>query len=148
MAKHISPIFFHLLAATFFLLDLAAFSFFERTLLYSLLCFYILSLSGIVTIPRILFVSLLLSLASLIQTGHFGICLLYVIPATALGISIKHMLYGSYWQYYLLLAACLLAQVFLIECWILGLSWSISYTISILFVNILVIWIMSLKSYN
>jgi hypothetical protein len=80
--------------------------------------------------------------------GRFGLALIYLIPATFLGIKMRHTFYDTVWQYYLLLAGCLLAQIALIEYGILGLPISVSYTISTIIANIGVIWIMSLKSYN
>jgi hypothetical protein len=146
--RPLSSVIFYGISCLLFLVDLGAFSIFEKPLVYSLLCFYILQLSRPLGLARIIFSCFLLSLSSLIHYGRFGINLVYVIPATLLGIKIRHTLYDAVWQYYLLLVACLIAQKVLVEWWILGLPISISYTISTVLVNLLVIWIMSLKSYN
>ncbi len=139
--KPLSPVIFYSLAFLLFLIDLGAFSIFEKPLIYSLLCFYILQLSRPMSWARIAFCCLLLSLSPLIHFGRFGICLAYLIPATLLGVKMRHIFYDAIWQYYLLLASCILAQIVGIEWGILGLSISPSYTISILLVNIMVIWI-------
>lgn len=140
--KPISPFLFYMLVCVFFFIDLAAFFLFEKPLIYSLLCFYILQLSRPMGIIRILTACLLLSFSPLIQYDRFGLELLYLIPATFLGNYMRQMLYDSYWQYYLLLAACLLTQMVVVEQWILHLGISITYTISTLFVNLMVIWLM------
>ena len=134
---------FYTLLCVFFFIDLAAFFLFEKPLIYSLLCFYILQLSRPMGIIRMVMACLLLSFPPLIQYDRFGLELLYLIPATFLGISMRKILYDSYWQYYLLLAACLLAQILIVEQVILHLGISITYTISTLFANLIVIWLMS-----
>jgi len=142
--KPCSAIIFYIAIFLFFFLDLAAFSFFEKPLLYSLLCFYLLQLSRPIPISRIIISCLLFCLSSLILYDRFGLSLIYVIPATLLGIKMRHILYNSSWQYYLLLALCLLVQIGLVEHLILHWSVSIPYTISTLFVNLMVIGTMSL----
>jgi hypothetical protein len=146
--RPLSTVIFYGISCLLFLVDLGAFSIFEKPLIYSLLCFYILQLSRPMGLARIIFSYLLLSLSSLIHYGRFGLSLVYLIPATLLGIKIRHTLYDSVWQYYLLLILCVIGQICLVEWWILGLPISVSYTISTVLANLLVIWIMSLKSYN
>jgi hypothetical protein len=146
--RPISFLFFFGIACLLFLIDLGTFSFFEKPFIYSLLCFYILQLAKSMGISRVVFSCILLSLNPLIYYGRFGINLLYLLPATLLGIQMRHILYDSLWQYYALLIGCILAQIWLVEWWVLGLPISLSYTISTILVNLLIIWIMSLKSYN
>ncbi len=146
--KPLSYLIFYGLATLLFFIDLGGFSLFEKPLIYTLLCFYILQLCRPMSWPRILYCLLLLSLNPLIHYGRFGLGLVYLIPATFIGIKMRHTLYDTVWQYYLLLAACILAQIGLIEYGILGLPISASYTISTILANLIVIWIMSLKSYN
>lgn len=146
--RPISPFFFYIIASVLFIVDLGAFSVFEKPIIYSLLCFYIIQLAKPMGLCRIAFACLLLSLSPLIHYGRFGISLVYLIPATLLGIKMRHTLYDGIWQYYMLLVGCILAQIYLVEWWVLGLPISLSYTISTVIVNLLVIWIMSLKSYN
>lgn len=142
--RPLSPVIFYGISCLLFLIDLGAFSIFEKPLIYSLLCFYILQLSRAMGPVRIIFSCLLLSLSPLIHYGRFGISLVYLIPATLLGIKMKLTLYDAIWQYYLLLIACIVAQIGLVEWWILGLPISLSYTISTILVNLIVVWIMSL----
>lgn len=140
--------FFFCIIGILFLLDLAAFSVFEQQWMYSLLCFYILQLSRPMSLARIIITCFLLSLTPLINYGCFGIELVYLVPATLLGIKMRHTLYDSFWQYYLLLACCLGGQIVIVEYLILHLPIGLSYTISTIIANIITIWIMSLKSYN
>lgn len=142
--KALSPLLFFPLCVGLFFLDLGAFTLFEKPLLLSLLCFYILQLSRPISWPRILFACGLASLEFLLFYGRFGLNLLYLIPATFLGIKMSHTLYESRWQYYLLLGACILSQKLLLEPFILGISSSINYTLSTLFANLVVIWVMNL----
>jgi hypothetical protein len=138
--RPLSALLYYGIACLLFIIDLGAFSIFEKPLIYGLLCFYILQLSRPIGLTRIAFACLLLSLSPLIHYGRFGISLAYLIPATLLGIKMRHTFYDSVWQYYLLLAGCILAQIGIVEWWILGLPISVSYTISTIIVNILVIW--------
>lgn len=142
--KALSPLVFFPLCIGLFFLDLGAFTLFERPLLLSLLCFYILQLSRPISWPRILFASGLASLEFLLFYGRFGLNLVYLIPATFLGIKMSHTLYDSRWQYYLLLATCILAQKIVLEPFILGISSSITYTLSTLFANLMMIWVINL----
>ena len=80
---------FYTLLCVFFFIDLAAFFLFEKPLIYSLLCFYILQLSRPMGIIRMVMACLLLSFPPLIQYDRFGLELLYLIPATFLGISMR-----------------------------------------------------------
>lgn len=144
--KALSPLLFYTILIVLFIVDLAAFSIFEKPVIFSLLCFYILQLSRPMGLIRIFTACILLSLSPLIQYGRFGLELVYVIPATLLGIKMRHTLYDSRWQYYALLAACLLAQIGLVEYGILHLTVGIPYTISMVFANLILIWIMSFEN--
>lgn len=139
--KPLSSFIFYGISCLLFIIDLGIFSIFEKPLIYSLLCFYMLQFSRPIGIARIIFSCLLLSLNPLIHHGRFGVSLIYLIPATLLGIKMRHTLYNSIWQYYLLLALCLFAQIALVEWWILSLPIGLTYTISTILVNILVIWL-------
>lgn len=142
--KALSPLLFYPLCFLFFFLDLGAFTLFERPLLLSLLCFYILQLSRPISWPRIVVACSLSSLEFLLFYGRFGLNLLYLIPATFLGIKMSRTLYDSNWHYYLLLALCILSQKIILEPFILGISSTISYTLSTLFANLVVLWVMNL----
>lgn len=142
----ISPLLFYPLCVGFFFLDLGAFILFEKPLFLSLLCFYILQLARPIAWLRVIFGCLLASLEFLIFYGRFGLNLAYLIPATFFGIKMSHNLYDSRWQYYLLLALCILLQKLALEPFILGIQSSIPYTLSILFVNIGIVGLMSLFS--
>lgn len=139
----LSQLLFYGITIILFLIDLGSISIFERPIIYSLLCFYLLQLARPISWWRITFVCLLFSLSSLLHYDRFGLALVYLIPATLLGIKMRKVLYDSYWQYYLLLAACLLAQIIVVEHLILHLSISIPYTISTLFVNLVIIGLLS-----
>lgn len=139
----LSPLIFYAIVIILFFIDLGSFSIFERPIIYSLLCFYLLQLARPIGWTRVTFVCLLFSLSSLLHYDRFGLTLIYLIPATLLGIKMRTVLYDSYWQYYLLLSACLLAQIIVVEHLILHLSISIVYTIYTLFVNLVIIGVFS-----
>jgi hypothetical protein len=142
--KAISPLLFYPLCLGFFFLDLGAFILFEKPLLLSLLCFYILQLGRPISWPRIIFGCTLASLEFLLFYGRFGLNLVYLVPATFVGIKMNHNLYDSRWQYYLLLAVCILLQKGALEPFILGIQSSIPYTLSTLFANLVMMWVINL----
>lgn len=142
------PFIFYSISFLLFFVDLAAFSFFERPIVLSLLCYYIFQLSRPLSLARIFVGCLLLSLMGLVIYGRFGLDLLYVIPATLMGIKMRNLLYNCLWHYDILLILALLGKIVGIEHIILGLPISASYTFSILFVNIVIIKVLSLKWYN
>lgn len=143
-----TALFFYTVAVLLFLCDISSASVCEKPFLYSLLGFYILQLAGHITVPRVAFCWLLLAITSLLRTSHAGLFLLYVLPATALGILLKKLVYDSPWYYIILVEVCLIVQLWGIEYLILRHPVSVTYTISILFVNMIVTWIVSLKSQN
>jgi len=144
VARQCSALLFYSMVFMLFFIDLASLSLFEKPYIYSLLSFYILQLAYPITFTRIITCCLLLSIAPLINYGRFGLELIYVIPATLIGIKMSQTLYDSVWQYYLLLIACLIAQIGLLEYFILHLNVSIPYTISTIFANLIVIWLMTI----
>ncbi len=142
--RALSPLSFYLLLIGFFFIDLAVFSLHEKPLLFSLLCFYITQLAAPLTYPRIGATWLLASLESLIWYGRFGLMLGYLIPVTIIGAKMRHTFYESRGHYYLLLGGCIVMQKLVIEPLILPVSSPFSYTIVVLFVNIMVIGAMNL----
>jgi hypothetical protein len=148
--KQLPASFFYTASIILFCIDLATLYVFERPFTYCLLGFYISALARPMSLIRIIVSCFLLSIAPLISYGRFGLELVYLIPATLLGVKMRLTLYDSTWQYYVLFTVCLLAQIGLLEGKILGLAVSIPYTISVIFVNLVIIAIMSLslKLYN
>ena len=138
---------YYIIIVLLFIIDLAVFSYLEKPLIYSLLSFYIFQLAYPLGIVKIIVSCMLLSLESFIYYGRFGLDLLFILPATFIGIRLAHILYNSVWQFYLLLIVCLLAKITLIEWLILGQNVNPSYTISLVFANIGVVWIMSYSNY-
>lgn len=143
--KQLSPFIYYTSGLLLFFIDTAIFSLSEKALVYSMLCFYVLQLKKQISWWRILFLLFLLCLNSLLHYGRFSLELLYLLPITAMGLKIKHIFYNRYWHYYALLMAALLAKILLIEYLLIGLPISLSYTFSILFANMIIVWCMSLK---
>jgi hypothetical protein len=143
-----SPLFFYGMIVLLFCIDIAAYIILEKPLLYSLLSFYIMYCAFPFSWPRVVSTSFLLSLLSLLQYGRFGLCLLYLVPATFFRIKMHQTMHEGPLLNYLILLGCLTTQIGLIEHLILGLPMNISYTVTTIIANIVVMTILSLKSYN
>jgi len=127
-----------------FILDIFCFSFFEKQIFYSLLCFYIISLYQEMNVGKLMFIGLLISLESSLHYDIFGTQLLYLVPITIIAYQTQKTFYSNAIQPYLLLIACLLTQSFLVEPYLLHIPAPISYTNSKIIANIVVLWCMSL----
>lgn len=137
---------FYGLAILYFIADLSFFSWFEKPCIYSLLCFFLLRIMHHAGPAQIIVMLILLSLNALIFYARFGLTLLYLIPLTFLAFHMSHTLYVRRWYPYCLLISSLLAQTILIEYFILHLPISAFYTISVIFFNLLLMFMVSLKS--
>jgi hypothetical protein len=143
--KITSPIYFYSLLALLFLLDVGSFLFFERPLIYSVLCLYIITCIHNGGPIRVALGMAALLLQSFIYFGRFGAPLATLIPITLAGLQARHVFYHSRWIYYLLLLLALLLQIVVVEHLILHLAISIPCTISQIFANmIMMIFIRSL----
>src|SRR5207253_1895867 len=101
-------------------------------------CFYIINLFHEKRIGNLSIIALLLSLESCLHYGLFGIPLLYLIPATFIGMLAQKLLYTTRLQPYILLTACLLTQGWLIEPVFLHIPAINSYTNLKIIANIIV----------
>lgn len=128
----------------FFCLDASLFYILERPFFYSLLAWYTLLLSKETSHIRLAFALIALTFQSCLFTGRLGLGLLTVIPLTLIGLKAKTALYDVLWPYYILFISCLLAQLWIIEYLILGLTVSFSCTYSIIIANIIMILLLSL----
>src|ERR1700733_142552 len=146
--KTIAPLFFYGIITLLFFVDITTYMILERPLFYTLLCFYIMHCAFPFSWSRIVSANFLLSLLSLIQYGRFGLCLIYLIPATLLRIKMHQTMHEGPLLNYLILVGCLAAQIGLIEHLILGLPISALYTASTIIANIIVMTIFSLKLYT
>lgn len=144
---HITPatLYYPLVFALFFI-DLCFFAWLEKPLVHTLLCFYIIQL---LKTPRsftqIATTLMLLSLSSLIFYGHCGITLIYLMPMTLICLYMRTGLYPASWYAHAVLIGALLAQRVLIEQVILHLKTGLLYTFLLLFANLIVISVFSLK---
>lgn len=130
---------FYPLAIIFFFLDSCCFAFFEQPFIFSLLCFYIhqqLKLS--VSIGSIAFGTALLLLQSFLYYGLFTPPLAFIIPMIALSYMARHSMHTWYLLKYLLLALCLLIHCLILTTLLFGIPCTGSYTLSTLFVNIVI----------
>ena len=145
--KLYSPFVYYVSFFFLFLTDLCCFAWWEKPLLYSLLCFYIVQLLN-KSIPLIHFIvpAFLVSLSSFIYYGRFDLCLLYIIPLLGAIFLVRHSLYPAPWYPYLLIAGSLMLQSVIIEYGILHLKFNILYTIMRVFVNMIMIFVFSLKN--
>lgn len=146
--KQSSFIFYYAIVLLLLVTNLCLLALLEKPIIYSLLCFYTLQLSKPLSWPRIIFGCFFISVYSFILYGRFGLDLIYLIPATLIGLQMQHTFYNSLRQYYVLLAGMLIIKLALIEPLILHMPFIIPYTILTICVNIFLMWILSLKSYN
>lgn len=137
-------------------------SFFEQQIFYLVLCWYILTLykpntpttatpkinSMVNKLYRLIPVGLFICLESLVQYDNFGIQLIYLLPATIIGLKAQKSLHAIWAQPYLLLIICLFAQALLIDQSPpqIGTFFSYSsYTSLKIIANIIVLWFMILS---
>jgi len=113
MNNGLSTRFFYILAILMLATDLFCFSFFEKPIIYALLCFYITQLLNPLPPIRVITVLALLSVESLLFYGRFFASLIYLIPITALTSQIKYRMYPAPSHKYILLVLALLAQLWL-----------------------------------
>lgn len=135
--QYLSPFFF-------FIVDVISFAFFEKPLLYSLLCFYCIEISERFVTSTLLLSLLGLSLESFLFYGRFGIQLLYLLPLWFLGSFLHGILYKNRSLKFGILILALLVQSVGIEWYLLGLNQSFNYTISKIFVNLAMLYTISL----
>lgn len=136
--------YFYPLALLFFFMDIFCFSFMEKQLLYTVLCFFCIQLYKENSTPRLSFLALLISLESLLYFGKFGLQLLYLIPIVLLSFHAQKMLYARSIQPYFILVCCITLQCLFLEPFILQLEPSPLYTLSKIIANIIVLWFISL----
>lgn len=136
--------YFYPIIVILFLLDIACFALFEQQVFFLLICFYIMSLYQTTNIVRILITTLLICLESSLYFGCFGLQLMYILPATLIGLQTQHVFYASRSQPYLLLLGCLMVQYFFLEPVYLSQQAISSYTPIKIIANIIVLWCMTL----
>lgn len=144
MKLHISALRFYILAILLFIIDVSAFSFLEKQVLYGLLCLFCLQIIQPPAPGRLAFLAALLSLESFLYYGRFGIQLVFLIPLAVLGYILQELFYKKGLLAPVLLLIALLVQSIGIEYGVLGLTPSLGYTFSKIFVTLSVLWIISL----
>ena len=114
-------------------------------MVFSLLCFTVFTLTRLTTVARVATLFILLALQSLLMYGIFGIQLIVMAPITLFALTVGTFFYETKWYYYALALVALLAQMILIEHYMLHLPLTISYTISVFIANIIIMLLISLK---
>lgn len=133
----------YILIILLFMLDIIFFNFFEKQLINSLLCWYCIQTTKPILITHLFMSALFLCLESSLYYGRFGLQLAYLIPLAGLGYSLQKTFYKKNVYPYIMLIFSLFCQR-AIEQYILELTSSWHYTIYRIFVNIGVLWIISL----
>ncbi len=127
-----------------FCADISQFFLFTTIYVYLLLCLY-WAVFFYTTNTRMLFLAmLLLSLEYFCCYGQFGLPLLYLIPISMIGFLVRQNLYQTLLQPPILLSLCVIAQIYGIEAYWLGITHTTYYTIGKISVNIIVISYFSL----
>ena len=136
--------YFYPAAVLLFFIDIFCFSFIEKQLLYTVLCFFCIQLYKDSSTTRLSFLALLISLESLLYFGKFGVQLFYLIPIMVISFQAQKMLYARSAQPYFILVGCITLQCVFLEPFMLQTGSSILYTFSKIIANIIVLWFISL----
>lgn len=136
--------YFYPMAIMLFMFDVFCFSFIEKQLLYTVLCFFCLQLYEEISITQLSLVSFLIALESLLYFGKFGIQLCYIFPIIFISSQAKTKLYARSFQPYVVLIVCLLLQCLFLEPYMLQIRSSILYTFSRIIANIILLFFLSL----
>lgn len=142
--KKLKNTYFYPTVFILFLFDIFSFSLCEKQIISLLLCAYIMNLYKESNLLRLCTIASLLCLESSLYFGHFGLQLLYLIPATFIGIQSQKFFYVSRIQPYLLLISCLLVQYFIIEPMQMDNHIISTYTPVKIIANIIILWCGSL----
>lgn len=126
-----------------FFFDLIAFNLFEKQLVCTLLCLFSIYITRHTHFVSVFLMMALLSLESFLYYSRFGLQLIYLIPLYGIGSVTQKIFYKNRVYPFLVLISLLLIQT-LLENYFLSLSTSFGYTVSRIFVNITILWIISL----
>ena len=135
---------FYTFALLLFFLDICFSTFFEKHIIFSLLCFYSLTIFKRHSLFQLSFLFILLSLATFFQQGHFDLQFFYLIPLTIIALKIKRTLYTTKTQSCLFLILALLLHALLTKQAYHFMPLLPSYTLATIFVNIIIVLIISL----
>ena len=136
--------YFYPVAVLLFFVDIFCFSFIEKQLFYTVLCFFCIQLYKESSVRRLSFLGLLISFESLLYFGKFGVQLIYLIPLILIGFQAQKMLNARSIQPYFILTCCITLQCVFLEPFILHTGHSTLYTFSKIIANIIVLWLISL----
>lgn len=142
--------YFYLIVLLCFVLDFFSFAFFEQQILFSLLSFFFLYIchSFNASLVRIMVGLLLLSLESFFYCGRFGLQLIYLIPATIIGLQAQQWFYTPPLLAYSLLSISLVLHSYITTDATGILALFEPYTIIKIIANIIVMIFMSLIFYS
>ncbi len=143
-----SPLFLMLVSCALFLSDVSLYFLCHHQFLYLILIAYIFELLSTQNKYFLLFFGSLICLESFIFYGTLWAPLAALIPLTFLEIQYRHNFYQS-WGYKVGVGSLfIIAQIVIIEPFLLGLPLGIAYTFFKVCSNMLVVGILSLKDFN
>lgn len=140
--KILSSVISFLLPILLFFIDICSFALMQQPILHTLLCLYIVQ---ILQKSRPWFLALIVAGLLAESSIYYGSLLpacAYLIPLTVLGIIIKHTCYVTKLYRYALLISTLAAYTLLIEPYFLPISSPMAYTVTTIFVNMIVMTLM------
>jgi len=140
-----SSAWFYIYVPVVFMADISLATLFEQQIIYGLLSFYAYTLLGPIGKSQLGILLLLLCIEQFLIMGHFGLPLLYLLPATTMAFMLRRILYSHSFLPHLLIIYCLTVQLLVVEPHILHLFENKIYTIGKIFANILVMTLLSLK---
>lgn len=136
--------YFYPMAILLFFVDIFCFSFMEKQLLYSVLCFFCIEIYRENSWTRFGFLGFLISLESLLYFGKFGVQFFYLTPIILIGLQAQKMFYARALQPYFILIGCIVLQCLFLEPFLLQTGSSALYTVSKIIANIIMLWFISL----
>jgi hypothetical protein len=134
MKAVMSMLFFPLAFGTFFV-DICASAFSEKQVIYLALCLYISQLFSAPSWWRLSFLAIIIALESFFYYGTFGIDLIYLLPATLIGLHMRTALDAKTVNRFLLLAACIFIQNLVVNSYLLQASNPATYTVTKILAN-------------
>ncbi len=130
-----------------FMVDVSCIMLIYEPLVQSLLCFFCIKLFRNRPWSELGVVAFFIALYGLITTGRFGLSLVYLLPFAILVKEGQKLLYPHTWYPYVLVTLAIIIEQCLLLPFTLDIPCNIFYTNRIIYVNLMVLWGMSLK-YN
>jgi len=128
-----------------FLVDIFSAAFFQHYIIFGLLCLYACLLFEPIHRTTLSLIILVITLEQFLILGHFGLPLLYLLPATFVAYKTRYLFYSQRLLPLVVILFCLGSQLLILNPLIFGFFDGKIYTIGKVFANILLTGLFSLK---